>query len=48
MRKTGYGKMVTIEVLEGELELDKVVVGDEEFADEDIRLASGDSVEMSF
>ena len=47
-RKTGYGKIVTIEVLEGELELEKVVVGDDEFAGEDIRLMSGDSMEMSF
>ncbi len=47
-RKTGYGNVVTIEVLEGELELEKVIAGEEEIAGDQIRLVSGDSMEMAF
>jgi len=46
-RKAAYGNVVTIEVLEGGLELEKVIVGGEQIAGEAIRLVSGDSVELS-
>lgn len=42
-RHTAYGKVVTIEVLEGELELEKVVLGGKEVVDKKIRLMSGAS-----
>jgi len=40
-RKTGYGNVVTIEVLEGELELEKVIAGEKEIAGDQIRLVNG-------
>lgn len=47
-RRTGYGNVVTIEVLEGELELEKVIADGKEFTGDEIRLLSGDSMEMWF
>jgi uncharacterized protein (DUF608 family) len=45
-RKAACGTVVTIEVLEGELELDKVVIAGEAIAGEKARLGGGDSLEV--
>ena len=45
-RRTGYGNVITIEILEGELELEKVFANGETFANKKIRLARGDSLDF--
>ncbi|MBD3182366.1 hypothetical protein GF312_08745 [Candidatus Poribacteria bacterium] len=46
-RRASYGKVITINVLEGELKLDMVVSGDETVKQE-IYLKKGESVELNF
>ena len=46
-RRTAYGKVITVEVLEGELELKKVISGDKEIIEDEMKLTVGDSLEMS-
>ena len=45
-RRTAYGNVVTIEVLEGELELEKIIVEGKEILGEETRLTGGDHVEV--
>jgi non-lysosomal glucosylceramidase len=46
-RQTSYGKVITIEILEGELEIKKIVSGYGESTEDDMKLIAGDTVEVS-
>jgi hypothetical protein len=46
-REAAHGKVITIEVLEGELELEKVIVQGKEISDKRVRLLGGDSAEIT-
>ncbi len=46
-RRAAYGRVVTVEVLEGELELDRIIVSGEELSGEALHLVGGDSFEVA-
>lgn len=46
-RQASYGKVITIEVFEGELEIKKIVSGDLQTTDDNMKLLAGDMLEVA-